>query len=276
MDYGLFCSIVDQIKEFPQRLKQLALFLVGEPLLNKRLPDMIAYAKGKDIADKLFLTTNGSLLGGERSRALIDAGIDEILISVEALTEAKYRQVAATEIDYAEFVENIRELYEIRRDCNLYVKIVDTVLENGDIEKFHAIYDDICDLAYIEPVLPVFNGVEYPDAAIPKSNKLGRKVEVCCRAFFYLSVHPGGNVGCCIVDYSEKIVFGNVTESSLVDIWNNSKLDDFRCTHLKRQRQSHKICGSCYSPYYDTQASDLLDDNATELLRLFGKKGHVA
>ena len=272
MDYGLFCTVIDQIKVFPVRLRQLSLFLVGEPLLNKRLPEMIAYAKRAAIADKLFLTTNGSLLTKEKSSALINAGLDEILISVEGLDPDKYREVTRTEIDFNAFVDNIRELYRIRQNCKVFVKIVDTALGNGDIEKFHAQFDDLCDLAYIEPVLPVFEGVEYSHAKIPQRNKLGRNVDVCTRPFFCMSVHPNGNVGCCIVDYSEKIVFGNVMQRSLMEIWNGPKINEFRKLQLRKQRQHHKACGKCCSPYFDTQASDVLDDDADDLLKLFQKE----
>jgi radical SAM protein with 4Fe4S-binding SPASM domain len=84
-----------------------------------------------------------------------------------------------------------------------------------------------------------------------------------------MSVHPNGNVGCCIVDYSEGIVFGNIKEQSLMDIWNGKNFNDFRLTHLKKQRQFLNVCDNCCSPYYDTQAMDILDDKADDLLKVF-------
>ena len=269
MDFKLFCNAIDQMRGFPDKIKMLSLFLVGEPLLNKRLPDMIAYAKESMIAERIFLTTNGSLLTKQVNRALVDAGLDEILISVEALDTEKYREIASVNIDYERFVDNICELYENRRNCKVFVKIVSTAINSEDVEKFHSLYDEICDLAYIETVMPVFDGVDYSNNKFPKTNKIGRQIEICTRPFFTMSIHPNGNVGCCIVDYSEEIVFGNVKEQSLVDIWNGIQFNDFRRTHLKMQRQSLNICNNCCSPYYDTQASDVLDDSADNLLRLY-------
>lgn len=269
MDFQLFCSAIDQMKDFPDKIKMLSLFLVGEPLLNKRLPDMIVYAKESMIADRIFLTTNGSLLTKQVNRALIDAGLDEILISVEALNTEKYREIASVNIDIELFVDNIRELYENRKNCKVFVKIVNTSINDEEVEKFHSLYDEICDLAYIEAVMPVFDGVDYSSNEFPKTNKIGRQIEICTRPFFTMSVHPNGNVGCCIVDYSEGIVFGNIKEQSLMDIWNGKKINDFRLTHLKKQRRSLNVCDNCCSPYYDTQALDVLDDRADNLLKVF-------
>ncbi len=231
MDFNLFCKAIDQMRGFPDKIKMLSLFLVGEPLLNKRLPDMIAYAKESMIADRIFLTTNGSLLTEQVSRTLVDSGLDEILISIEALDTEKYREIASVNIDYESFINNIRELYENRKNCKVFVKIVNTAINDEEIERFHSLYDKICDLAYVEAVMPVFEGVDYSSNKFPETNKIGRQIEICTRPFFTMSVHPNGNVGCCIVDYSEEIVFGNVKEQSLVDIWNGIQFNDFRRTH---------------------------------------------
>lgn len=272
MDFKLFKSVIDQMKCFPNKVKMLSLFLNGEPLLNKKLLDMIAYARDSKVADRIFLTTNGSLLTKELNRKLINSGIDEILISVEALDVKMYREIAGIDIDYDKFLDNISDLYKNKKDCKVFVKIVDTAIKEGETEKFHNMFDHICDLAYIEPVMPVFEGVDYSNIKIPKENRINKQVEICTRPFFTMTVHSNGNVGCCIVDYSEGIVFGNIKNESLVNIWNGEKLNDFRMIHLKKQKNNLNVCKQCSSPYYDTQISDVLDDQADELLNIFNNK----
>ena len=78
-----------------------------------------------------------------------------------------------------------------------------------------------------------------------------------------------GNLISCCMDLEEGIVFGNVKEQSLMDIWNGNTFNDFRHTHLEKQKNSLNICDNCCSPYYDTQPSDVLDDNADDLLKFF-------
>lgn len=60
----------------------------GEPLLNKQLPEMIAYAHSK----RLFtmLSTNAQTLTPELAEALAASGLDRIIISVDGLTQDTY------------------------------------------------------------------------------------------------------------------------------------------------------------------------------------------
>jgi MoaA/NifB/PqqE/SkfB family radical SAM enzyme len=45
MKYDLFVKIADSFRKFPDKVKSLKFGGLGEPLLNKRLPEMIAYTK---------------------------------------------------------------------------------------------------------------------------------------------------------------------------------------------------------------------------------------
>ena len=45
MAYDLFTKIIDDLRDFPGKLKSLRLFKDGEPFVNKRMIDMIRYAK---------------------------------------------------------------------------------------------------------------------------------------------------------------------------------------------------------------------------------------
>ena len=58
MKFDLFKKIVDDICEFPDKIRVLRLYKDGEPLINKRIADMIKYAKDIDCADKIDTTTN--------------------------------------------------------------------------------------------------------------------------------------------------------------------------------------------------------------------------
>ena len=55
----------------------------GEAFVDKQLPAKIAYAKSKGIPE-VGVITNGSLLGPDVARAVIEAGLDAINISLDA------------------------------------------------------------------------------------------------------------------------------------------------------------------------------------------------
>ena len=82
-------------------------------MLNPNICEMIRYAKESDVADFIEMITNGSKLSPVLNRNLIDSGIDRIRISIEALDEIGYRNIAGTKIDFAAFVNHIRDLHKI-------------------------------------------------------------------------------------------------------------------------------------------------------------------
>jgi GTP 3',8-cyclase len=61
----------------------------GEPLLRKRLPELIVRLAAIDGIDDLALTTNGSLLAAQ-ARALREAGLHRLTVSVDALDPALF------------------------------------------------------------------------------------------------------------------------------------------------------------------------------------------
>ena len=61
----------------------------GEPLLHKRTPEMIAYAKQKDIS--ILLSTNLSIkLTDDYIDRLVLSGLDRMIVSLDGITQESY------------------------------------------------------------------------------------------------------------------------------------------------------------------------------------------
>ena len=65
----------------------------GEPLLRKRLPELVARLAAVPGIEDLALTTNGSLLASQ-ARALREAGLHRLTVSLDALDPALFRQLS--------------------------------------------------------------------------------------------------------------------------------------------------------------------------------------
>ncbi len=87
MTWELFTSIVDQ---FPS-IARVVLHGVGEPMLVKELPQMIRYLKDRGIY--VLFNTNGTLLNPKKFQELIDTGLDELRVSVDAADRKTYLAV---------------------------------------------------------------------------------------------------------------------------------------------------------------------------------------
>ncbi len=87
MSWSLFTRIVDQIPD----IGRVVLHGVGEPMLVRDLPRMIRYLK--DRGTYVLFNTNGTLLQPKKFQALIDTGLDELRVSLDAADRASYLRV---------------------------------------------------------------------------------------------------------------------------------------------------------------------------------------
>src|ERR1700728_2610427 len=84
MSWELFTSIVDQVPN----VARVVLHGVGEPMLVKALPRMIRYLKDRGV--HVLFNTNGTLLNPKKFQAIIDTGLDELRVSLDAADRASY------------------------------------------------------------------------------------------------------------------------------------------------------------------------------------------
>jgi radical SAM protein with 4Fe4S-binding SPASM domain len=79
--------IVDQIPG----LERVVLHGLGEPLLNPRLPEIISLLRERGVW--VLFNSNGLLLNERRGRALIDANLNELRISMDGATPGTYARI---------------------------------------------------------------------------------------------------------------------------------------------------------------------------------------
>jgi MoaA/NifB/PqqE/SkfB family radical SAM enzyme len=74
-------------------LRRVVLHGVGEPLLNAELPAMIAYLKQRPDPPDVLFNSNAILLTPQNQEALMDAGLDEFRVSIDAAHRALYAHI---------------------------------------------------------------------------------------------------------------------------------------------------------------------------------------
>ena len=101
MSWKLFTSIVDQ---FPS-IARVVLHGIGEPMMVKDLPRMIRHLKAR--GTYVLFNTNGTLLTERKGRELIDAGLDELRVSLDAAEPAAFKLVRGRD-SFARIVRNLK------------------------------------------------------------------------------------------------------------------------------------------------------------------------
>lgn len=275
MDMGLYKKCIDDMSSFKNKVKMLRFAGIGEPLLHTNIADMVKYAKMKAIADNIDIVTNGMLLENELSLALIDAGLDRLRISIQGISEDRYKLIANTEIDLDQFLEKLRFFYEHRKETKIYIKIIDCALSSEmEKRKFFAIFEEFCDTIAIEHLTPTVKGIDYKRIAgnkaldITQSGNCMLDSTICPQPFYMMQINPDGVVvPCCSMSYPE--VFGNVMQTTMPDIWNGEKFNEFRRLLLDGVCNAGPICEKCTLYKYGLFVEDVLDRYVPHLKKLY-------
>lgn len=280
MTMELFEHILHDVKAFPHRVKVFEMFSFGEPLCNPLLPEMISLARKSGLCDKINFTTNGLLFTPEKTDKIIAAGVDTIRVSLQGLDSETYKRVCGINVNFKNFINNLRYLYEHSGTCKIRMKIADLALENADngMEKLKSIFGDIADSIYVENIIPMFQGIDYDaiNTQIKENSINGRENikqsemhKVCHRPFYRFRVAADGKVTAACCDKPNDIYFGDINKSSLVDLWNSEARKAFLKMQLRGEKSRHPVCKTCVLANDITSEADLLDPWAAELLVKF-------
>ena len=278
MTMEVFDKVLSDLEEFPDKPRLMDMYQFGEPLCNPLLAQMIKKAKSRQVVEKINFTTNALLFTKDRIDEIMESdGVDIIRISIQGLDSESYWINCGVRMDYERFLDNLSYLYKHKGRCEIRIKIADTAIkgiENGK-QIFEELYNEIADTIFVEHILPVFNGVDYDgiDDGIKNDILNGREgIEtssvhiVCHRPFYILRVASNGIVsaGCC--DTPRDVIYGNINDQSLYNIWNGSKHMNFLKMQLEGKRFCHPSCKDCAVANDVGSDADYLDPWAEVIL----------
>ena len=111
MSFENFKKILDQ---FPQ-LKWIGMTGIGESYLNPEYPKMLEYVKKKGIYVENF--DNFCFVDEEKSRQMVDLGMDKLYVSLDAATKETYEKIRVG-AKWEKVVGNIVQLDRIKKEKN--------------------------------------------------------------------------------------------------------------------------------------------------------------
>lgn len=272
MDLWKYKKTIDSIKKSGM-IKQLVFAGMGEPLLHPDIIEMINYAKEQEVAKQISLITNGSILKKSISDKLVSAGLDNIRISLQGLCSNDYKTVAQVDFDFDNFVENIKYLYENKKQLKVTIKILDVMIEGNKRNKFYEIFESICDELIVDTLRNQHNEIDYTGKGIntEKAWLEGEKLESCiCTEPFYRAILSieAELLSCTHTPFHK--CFGDVTED-FHKVWNGRERIEFYLKLLKGERCSMYACKDCDLFLTEIVKSDKLDDYAEILIEKYSK-----
>lgn len=248
MEPDLFKKIIDDIQEFDTPIKMLELGMHGEPFTNPQLPELVAYAKSKPYLNRVSLVTNGSLLTPERAIPVIEAGLDQLDISVNGLSDEHFLKITGMHVDFEKYVSNIKYVFEHRRNCTLTAKAMAECLSEEQKKTFIDTFSPICDQIFLEHLVPYWPtlDVDWPEV---HNTMLDEEVfnssEVCPFVFYKMRITSDGKAILCSADWDHLLVIGDLRESSIKEIWESDTLFEYQVKFLRGERSTIPFCRDC-------------------------------
>ena len=269
LSWDLFMKIARQSTQFPDKIKKYTFCGNGEPLLNPRLPDMIRVVNDLDLTNEIVVATNGLPLTQELSLKLAESGLNTIVISIQGISARKYKEICGADIDFEKFLDNLRFFYKNKNNCRVYLKTLDSCLDEGDEERFYNIFGDICDIINIHTTNRIYSDLDYTGIVkkndVSIFNQKSFLQETCSHSFYSLKVSAEGEMApCCIFPYP--LSLGNVETTTLFEAFHGETRKQFLLSQLNLQRRSHPICGKCSIPDNKGFEKDNLDPYVEQLI----------
>jgi MoaA/NifB/PqqE/SkfB family radical SAM enzyme len=267
LDAAAFASVLDQIAALG-RLKVLHFYMMGEPFVNRALPDFIRAAVDRSVADRTCVTTNATLLNAEVIDRVLASGLDYLRISIYGGTEEAFaRRTQTPSIKLSRVVANVAALRRRRDELgattpSIYVKMIDTG-DPGENATFLETFRPLADEVALEPVMNWNDPDEGNLAQVSRDEMLANPYfrhakRSCAFPFYTLVIHSDLRVSVCCVDWAKQAVVGDLKTESLTEIWRGDRLRDFRLAHLRGERQTLPACAQCTYLYTAPDNMDAL------------------
>ena len=268
MDFEVYQETLRQLAEFPERIRVLFMHKDGEPLMHPRIGEMLALAKSSDIAEKIWLTTNASLLDEDHAKGIIDSGIDAVRISIEHVDAEGYRKITKTYDKYDVIRRNVEFLYNEKQrrgsPLQIWTKMINFDFTDAQLEKFSRDFGDISDEILMTETGVWSNeyGVDFNLGVTPKTGYDGQMPLsddriVCPYPFYNLAIQCDGSVGLCMLDWAHSLVGGHIGKMRLVDMWQSEPMNRIRLAHLEGKRDQFVSCKGCQCVKYMPEDNEL-------------------
>ena len=265
-----FKKIIDQVPS----LVYVTLQGVGEPLLNKDIMKMIKYCSDKGIST--YINTNGTILTETKARELIDAGLQNLSISINSFDEKIFAETRSG-ASITKVTENVKRFVDIKNELNKKRPIVSfraILMKETEPTMEELIFksDELgIDVLYIQLFMSIIADKNLMESSLKKDEinafteklrhwrKQVKKLQIVTESFgdssnnlgqcklpwFSPNVTAEGYITpCCTISNPSLLNMGNVFETPFEKIWNSEKFVDFRAGFYKKQP---KACIGCQS-----------------------------
>lgn len=242
----LFNKIAEEICENADCVKRVSLYRDGEPLLDKKLPGRIRTLKDGGVR-RVGISTNISLLNERRGRAILEAGIDEVIMSMDSLKKDVFEKYRAG-LSFEECLDNLHRYIELRNEINprsqVWVRMVRQTENADEWPEYQRYWSrfltevDRCNYSNVHNWGGQADGVE----AVAPTYQFNLP---CIALWSLMVIFANGDVPLCNVDFNNKHPSGDVRDHSIREVWTSAVMERRRAMHLDGRKSAIPMCTHC-------------------------------
>lgn len=274
MDFNTFKKILNQLPA----IQNLQLNGLGEPLLNKELPEMIKYAKSRGIS--VSINSNCALIDESLAKKLVESGLDLLKISMDSADAEAYQSIRGTSLEQT--IKGIEALVAAKKEKqssypqlwfnsiimkNNY-KNLDEILKLGNRVGVDLIRFKPLNIFWAQSDSGLAVEPKELKGAIRKAIEIGKNLKIkhnledllkrletdtykrpqenipCYSPWNEVYIQYYGGVRLCCEFYSGKYDVGNMLEEDFKQIWNGAKMRQIR-KEFKKGNTYFPVCKTC-------------------------------
>ena len=252
----LFQTIIDQIHKFTWSIN---FYFQGEPFINPDFLEMVTYAKSKRLYTSS--STNGHFLDERNCRKTISSGLDELIISIDGLTQETY-SAYRKEGQLNKVLDGTRSLIKMRDDLgSKHPKVIFQFLAVKPNEhEIPQLKQLVRELSVDELRIKTAQVYDYKNGnpLIPENEKYARYIRnedgsyrlkyklknQCWKMWHSCVITWNGLVVPCCFDKDATMIQGDVSEVDFRNIWRSKSYHKLR-ERIFIDRKSIEICQNC-------------------------------
>lgn len=244
MSANMFWTVVHQAVDMGIGI--ICPFINGEPLMDNRITGWIERLALDFPKVAIGWYTNGSLLTPEISRRLLKAGnIKDFNVSMQGGDKATYER--NTGLNWEKTIANVEDLIrineELGRPANIRMNMCVFSQTKNSVAAFKKLWQGRAMICL--GVFSNFGGLLHDLEG--EAAYFGMPYRKCARALNHLYVLWNGDVCQCCFDVAGKVIYGNIEDYPLRQIWDSPKMIKMRLAHMSEDVSNLPVCGQCNS-----------------------------
>ena len=233
---------------------------IEEPMLHPKIVDFIQLCRWHGVP-AVHMTTNGQLLDEKHSKALLEAGLTSIDISIDAADPDTYLKVRGADLKRVE--SNVLNFLKLRDQFNISCYVRTSFVRNQNVslaeeQRFREYWLAEADGVFINNVAQYQEGNTHTDrtnhavqALIQHYLQKAKGRWPCLFPFTEMTVLPDGRIYYCVetlfrLGFDKNIQsLGDYKQQTLQEIWHGGPFKQLRQDLILNQLEARPVCKNC-------------------------------